>query len=234
MSISLIVVEAIFVLLGVFIIWRCAHNGFIKCLFKFVRTILALTLAYFLVTPVAPIIAENFIEEPVYDYIHEEVSSLYENAGENLNVEELIENLPDVMQTEDMEEKLNDINASGDELIEEVSKEISEPIVSIASSVIAFVVLFIVLFILLSIVMALLNSLISKIRLFHMANTILGLVWGLLIALIIWTILSTLIRIFGFGFYEDTVAIKFFAEADLLENLGLIELGEDLLTSIFD
>ncbi|MBE6627934.1 MAG: hypothetical protein E7629_03315 [Ruminococcaceae bacterium] len=234
MEVSLIIVELIFVLLGVFNIWRCARNGFIKCLFKFVRTILALTLAYFLVAPVAPIVAENFIEEPIYNYVHEEVSSLYESAGESLNVDDLIKDLPEVLQTEELKEKLNEVDASGDELIEEISKEISAPIVSIASSVIAFVALFIILFILLSIVMALLNALISKIKLFHLANTILGLVWGILIALILWTVISTLIRIFDFGIYEDTVVIKFFAEADLLEKLGILELGENLLTSIFN
>ena len=124
MDVSLIIVEVVFVLIGALIIWRCARNGFIKCLFKLIRTALALTLAYLLVAPVAPIIAENFIEEPINDYVHGEISALYENAEQDLEIEELIESLPDVLKTEEMEEKLNEIDASGDELVEDHAERI--------------------------------------------------------------------------------------------------------------
>lgn len=231
MAVSLLIVDVIFVLIGALIIWRCAKNGFIKCLFKMVRTALALTLAYFLVAPVAPIVAENFIEEPVYDYIHGEVSAIYENAEEDLAIDELINSLPDVLKTEEMEEELNDIDASGDELVEAISEEISEPVVTVVSSVISFLVLFIILMIVLSILMALLNSLIEKITIIHLANTILGLVWGIVVALIVWTLLAVLCGLF-FD-YENTVAIKFFIETNVLEKIGLLDLIEKLLSSIF-
>lgn len=230
-----LIADLLFVLIGVFIIWRCASNGFIKCLFKFVRTILALVLAYLLVAPVAPLIAENFIEEPVYNAVFEKVDEIYANAEESVDVDSLMEKLPDVLKTEDLEEKLADIDASGEALVEEVSATISAPLVTISSSVIAFVLLFLLLFILLSIAMAILNSLIERIKLIHLVNTLLGLAWGALVALILWTIVSALLKVLlgGMPLYEESVVIKFFAEADLLNNLGIIDFAEDLLASFF-
>ena len=231
MNVSLLIVDIIFVLIGAIIIWRCARNGFIKCLFKLIRTALALFLASLLVAPVAPVIAENFIEEPIYNYIHGEVNAIYESAEDDLAIEELVNSLPDILKTEDLEEDLEEIDASGEELVESISKEISDPVVELASSAIAFLALFIIFMIVLSILMALLNSLIEKITIIHLANTILGLVWGVLIALIVWTLLAVVLALF-FD-YENTVAVKFFIETNVLEKIGLWDLLEELISSAF-
>ena len=229
MAVLPLILDIVFVLIGVLIIWRCARNGFIKCLFKLVRTALALFLASLLVAPVAPVIAENFIEEPIYNYIHGEINALYENAEEELEIEELVNSIPEFLRTEDLEEKLEDLDGSGEELVESVSKTISDPVVEIVSTVIAFVVLFILFMIVLSILMALLNSLIEKIAIIHLVNTLLGLVWGVLVALIIWTLFAGVCGMF-FD-YESTVAIKFFVETNVLEKLGLLDLLEELISS---
>ena len=231
-----LIADVVFVLLGALIIWRCASNGFIKCLFKFVRTILAIVLAYLLVGPVAPIVAENFIEEPVYNLIYEKINGIYMDAEESFESSNVVDRLPDFLLTEDLEDKLDNMDEAGEELVVAISEEIAEPIVNISSNVISFVVLFVLLFILLSIVLALLNSLINRIKLIHLANTLLGLGWGVVVTLILWCLISTVMRVFfsDFSIYNDSIVIQFFGEANLLESLGLLDLGEELLESVFD
>ena len=235
MSVHLIA-DILFVLLGALIIWRCASNGFVKCLFKFVRTVLSIVLAYLLVSPVAPIIAEKFIHDPVYDYVYDKINGIYMEAEESLETSNIVEQFPDFLITEELEDKLENMDEAGEELVLSVSEEITAPIVKIVSSVIAFVLLFILIFILLSIVMALLNSLINKIKLIHLANTLLGLAWGILVAVILWCLISTVMNLLfsDLAIYEESVVIKFFGESNLLDHLGILELGEDLLHSVFD
>ena len=229
------IADLVFVLIGALIIWRCAHNGFIKCLFKFVRTALALVLAYFLVAPVAPVIAENFIEEPVYDLVFEKIDGIYSDAEESIDMESVVDKLPGFLVNEDTEEKLNELDSTGDELVVAVSEEITAPIVKIISCVLAFVISFILLFIVLSIILALLNSLICKIKLINTVNTVLGLIWGLVIAVILWTVVSSLMKgLFGgFDIYDSTTIIQFVGDLNLFEKLGVGELLSNLLTSIF-
>lgn len=229
------IADLVFVLIGVLIIWRCAYNGFIKCLFKFVRTALALVLAYFLVAPVAPVIAENFIEEPVYDLVFEKIDGIYSDAEESIDMESVVDKLPGFLVNEDTEEKLNELDSTGDELVVAVSEEITAPIVKIISCVLAFVISFILLFIVLSIILALLNSLICKIKLINTVNTVLGLIWGLVIAVILWTVVSSLMKgLFGgFDIYDSTIIIQFVGDLNLFEKLGVGELLANLLTSIF-
>lgn len=229
------IADLVFVLIGALIIWRCAHNGFIKCLFKFVRTALALVLAYFLVAPVAPVIAENFIEEPVYDFVFEKIDGIYSDAEESIDMESVVDKFPGFLVNEDTEEKLNELDSTGDELVVAVSEEITAPIVKIISCVLAFVISFILLFIVLSIILALLNSLICKIKLINTVNTVLGLIWGLVIAVILWTVVSSLMKgLFGgFDIYDSTIIIQFVGDLNLFEKLGVGELLANLLTSIF-
>ena len=147
MSVHLIA-DILFVLLGALIIWRCASNGFVKCLFKFVRTVLSIVLAYLLVSPVAPIIAEKFIHDPVYDYVYDKINGIYMEAEESLETSNIVEQFPDFLITEELEDKLENMDEAGEELVLSVSEEITAPIVKIVSSVIAFVLLFILIFIL--------------------------------------------------------------------------------------
>ena len=65
MAVLPLILDIVFVLIGVLIIWRCARNGFIKCLFKLIRTALALFLASLLVAPVAPVAPAAPKAEPV-------------------------------------------------------------------------------------------------------------------------------------------------------------------------
>ena len=218
-----LIADLIFVLLGAFIIWRCVHNGFIKCLFKFARTLLAILIAWLLVNPIAPIIGEKFIEEPVYDFVFDKINAVYLEAEDSFDAEKVIEDLPSFLTAGDVEEKLNDLEGDGEELVASISEEITEPIVTIISSVIAFVVLFIVAFILLSIALHLLNALIDKIKFIHLANKILGGVWGLLIACVLWFFIASVMEIFlsDFSIYSDSVVIKFFGNFELLKALGI-------------
>lgn len=230
-----LIADLVFVLLGVLIIWRCAKNGFLKCLFKFVRTILAIVLAYLLVGPVAPIVAENFIQEPVYDWVYEKTNGIYMDAEESLDASSIVDDLPDFIVTDELTDKLDNMEGAGEELVAVASEAISEPIVAILSNVVAFVALFILLFILLSIAVALLNSLLNRITLFHVANTILGWVWGIAVAGILWILISTIMSVFfvDFPIYQNTIVIKFLGEANLLETLGILDLIKELLASVF-
>ena len=229
------IADLVFVLLGLLIIWRCAYNGFIKCFFKFLRTALALVLAYFLVAPVAPVIAENFIEEPVYNYVFSKVDAVYSDAEEAIDISAVVERFPDFLVNDATEEKLMSLENSGDALVASVSEEISAPIINIVSCVLAFVVSFIVLFIVLSIVLALLNSLIKKIKLVKTANTILGLIWGAIVAVVLWTVVSLLMKLLfeGVAIYDSTVIIQFVGEFNLPEKVGLWDALAGLLSSIF-
>ena len=229
------IADLVFVLIGALIIWRCAYNGFIKCFFKLLRTALALVLAYFLVAPVAPIIAENFIEDPIYDFVFDKVDGIYSNAEEKVDIDALVDKLPDFFINEGTEEKLNELDSTGDELIAAVSEEISQPVVNVVSSVLAFVVSFILLFIVLSIILALLNSLINKIKLIHTVNTILGLIWGLVIALILWIVISGLMKLLfsGVDIYDETIIIQFVGDLNLPEKVGILDWIAGLIPSIF-
>ncbi len=224
MAVTLIA-DLIFVLIGALIIWRCVSNGFIKCLFKFVRTLLAVAIAWLLIGPVAPFIGEKFIEEPVYDFVYDKIDEVYQDTAGSFDASTALEEFPEYLATDDIKEKLEDMDGSGEELVASISEELSAPVISIISSVIAFVAVFILAFIGLTIALFFLNALIEKIKFIRLANKILGGVWGLAVACVFWFFIASGMNLFmpSSDLYANSYVIKFFGDIHLIEKLGITE-----------
>ena len=221
---STIILDIILLLIGAFVIWRGYKNGFVKLILKFFRMIIAIAIAIALSGPVGALISEKFVYDPVYDAVHEKMENTYENSlnsvegqykeqmnnyGSNYSdysdyknelnnyseedFNSAADELPDFLKDLDLD--MDDLSGNPETAVEEISQKIAEPIAGLISKFIAIVVVYIIAFILLTIAIHFLNALISKFKMIDRINKILGLVWGILTALVIWIIVGAILNL---------------------------------------
>ena len=229
-----IIPDLLFVLLGVFIIWRNAHRGFIKSVLKFARFLIAFIAASILGKPVSAFLYERFIHQPVYDAIFKKVQEIYTNSTGAFSAESVMEKLPGFLINDEMKQSLAQLEGSGEDLVVSLTKTVSAPLASVISNVIAYVAVFVVAFLVLILVIRLLDAIVSKIPLLNFANHLLGFAWGLIVAVVILFIVASLVKAFfaNDDFYLQSTVIRFIGDSGWMEAMHFLDVGKKFLSTI--
>ncbi len=223
---SHIVVDIILAVIAVLFILIYAKRGFLKSLLHSLKNIFAFVAAYFFGGKLAAIFADAFLGTAVREAVFKKVSSLYADASNSLNMDEVTKSFPSFIMTDDVKAKLNAAEGTGDPLVNSVTDTIATPITTVISNVLGYIAVFIVALIVLSIVVAILNRIISHIAIFRFANTLLGALLGVVIAMLVLFIISSVIKFFAgdSDLYLNSAILKFFGDFKLPEALNFLDL----------
>ena len=230
-----LIFDGIILLVAVIAIAMGAKRGFVKSVMGIFILIAALFLAYAFTPTVSPYIEETAFIESISEGISETISSLAKNGEDSFDLVKLFRDMPESFQTilerygvsaDALEQAINPQPNANGERVQALADMIAGPVAKAISGVLAFLLIFIVSLILLKILMWVLD-LIFHLPVLKTANTVLGLVVGIISALVWAWVLSALSVIFinamssiSPGVFdptiiENTVILKFFANDGL-------------------
>jgi len=197
MSISL-GIDIALCLISVILIIRYTCKGAVRSIFSYIKTFLAIGLAFALRNPVAELINKMFMNESITEWVHR--SLLATARGEEvdgLNVVELYQNTPSFftnvlskfgIDLTGFDAAIEALPYADEQQISELSVNIGGSIALMLSMLIAIVVIFILALIVLTILVNLLDKA-TKLPGLKLINRVLGAVVGVLISLtIIWAV----------------------------------------------
>lgn len=221
------VADLIFLLVGAAIVLLCAKRGFLKSAIHFLKTILAFVIAYFLGSKLAQFLSDQWIFGSVRRFVYGEINSIYQSTAGSMNAQDVIDSLPSFLMTEEMQAKLQAAEGSGEELVSQMTDSISGPIASLFSNILGYVGVFVIAFVGLWLLAAVLDKIVSRIKFLRSANTLLGALLGLLIAVTVLLAAASLMKVFfaSSSIYTDSVIVKFFGDGGLLKGLKFLDIG---------
>ncbi len=229
------IADLIFVIIGILIVVICGKRGFIKNVLYFARTFLALASAYLFGGRLANFLCDTWIGGAVRNFMYQKVSALYADASGTADTASVIETLPPFLRTEEVQTKLDTLQASEGIWIDGATDAISAPIASLISNVLGYVAVFVLTLIALWLLVKILDATLSHTKLLGTMNTVLGMVWGALLAVMIFFVTASLIKLF-FGdsaFYTESSIVRFFGDSLLLKAIKIFDVGNLLLTNLF-
>ncbi len=214
MSLAL-VLDLVFVLVAALFIIVGVRRGFIKSLIQSAKLVLTTVITYFLGSPVAAFIKDKFVFQKVYDSWYERISGVYQQANENLNIDEFkttVESAPDfLLAPEKKAEILGSLSEeSGAAMVDSVSTSLATPISDVISNILGYALTFVVAFILLTVVAWLLTKIADRIAFIGTANRVLGGIFGALMGLIVLSVIAVIIGFIDVkgAAYPDTLIVK--------------------------
>ena len=219
--------DLLFVLIAAVLIFACAKRGFIKSIIHFFKTLLAFVAAYLFGGQLAAFLCDHWIGGAVRGFVYGKIDAIYQGAAGSLDADAVIESMPSFLITEEVQAQLHAAQGSGEMLVNSMTDSISAPIASLFSNVLGYLLTFVIALIVLWIAAALLTKLVEHISLLHTLNVVLGCVLGLLIAVTVLLVLSSIIKFFfaDSALYTESVVVKFFGESFLLKTLRFLDVG---------
>lgn len=189
-----VVIDIVLLVLGLLIILKFTISGFLKSLFSTCKLLLSVLMAFLLRLPVARLFGNMFFDRFFKDGVYNAISGndttsrllplLYNNGYANVLAKFDVNT---VQLGKDLEALGN--GGTSTEIYESISTNAGHGFSLMVCSVIAFVVVFILTIIVLSIIMPLLEKLTTAFDGVRAANRVLGLVFGVIVALfVLWGI----------------------------------------------
>ena len=224
------------ILLGIcaLIIVISAKRGFFRSMMGLVSKIVALIVAYTFTPALSNFLKENFIMRPVVDSISATIRShlITDGVYDSSKLADLPQSISELLSRynvdpADLKETIDGLNTTGEDAIETISRSIASPVVSVISTAAAFLLIFVLTSVVLWIATMIINS-IFKLPVLHTANTVLGIVFGVVTAILIMFVYSAVVsslvtslgsistKFFGEDVVEHTILVKFFSKHDLL------------------
>ncbi len=219
-----------------------AKRGFIKSIMGICTLIAALFVAFAFTPTVAKYIETIPAVQEISESITETIQSLTKNDGPTYDLQKLFGDMPDSFK-QILERYGADVSKLTDEVplqpkadinaVDDLASLIAAPVVDAITGVLAFLLLFVVTVIVLKLLTWLLD-LIFQLPVLKTANTLLGLVVGILSALMWAWVLSALSVIFiramssispayfNESLIENTVILKFFADDNFANILRMV------------
>lgn len=205
-----------------------AKRGFIKSIMGICTLVAALFVAFAFTPTVSVYIEETAFMRDISGNISDTITSLSQNEEDSYNLSRLFSEMPDAFK-----QILDRYNANERELadaisptpdadkstVDDLSTMIADPVVSAVSGVLAFLALFVLSVIVLKLLTWILD-LVFQLPVLKTANTLLGLVVGVLNALVWMWVLSALSVIFIRAM--SSVSPEYFSET-LIENTVLLQ-----------
>ncbi len=227
LDILFVLIAAIFIVVGI-------RKGFIKSLIQSAKLLLSIVAMYFLGSPMAQFLKDQFIFKGVYDFVHNFVDGIYQQSTAGMNAEEILASFPPFMVNDQVKADVNasiaDAEQSGAALVESISNIVANPVSDVISNILGYVLTFVLALIVLSIAAWFLTKLADRITFIGKVNRILGGVWGALMGIIVLFMIASIVKFLDANnlVYQDTAIVKFFGDSILLEIFKIINIGSML------
>lgn len=226
------VLDLILVVICFLTVFIAAKKGFIRSVMGFVSKIVALIAAYTFTPTVAAYIKGRFLLAPLSDSIGASVKSAVTVDG-GYDFSALSEKIPSILERylisgEELTEKLETMQKTGDEALRFVSDVIADKVAGMIATAIAFIGIFVLVCVLLWVVTIIADA-VFKLPVLRTANTVLGVLFGVLSAFIITLVYCSAVsllvgalgsvapKFFGQDVIDRTFIVKLFANADLID-----------------
>lgn len=230
-----IILDCIFVAVAAIIIIVSAKRGFIANLLRSAKWILSFLLAYFFGTRVGSLFCEWFLGDAVRNFVYGKVDAIYREAEAAFNAEQVLQKLPSFLLSDDLRAKLEAAEGNGEELVASFTDSIATPVSTLLSNILGYVAVFLASLILLWILVKLLDGIMEHIKLLGTINTVLGLVWGILLAGMLLLMAASVCKLFfaDTPIYQNSVVVRFLGDSFLLQILSFLNLGETWFGNLF-
>ena len=233
------VIDLVLVILTVTLVIRYTIKGAVKSIFSFVKTFLAIAVAYLFRNPVAKLINEMFMGNWVRGWVYD---SLYASArgGEikGINFVNVYEKTPkfftNILSKFDMDlsgfdEAISSLPQATDEQIGVLADNIGSSVSLLLSMILGMIVIFILSLLVLTFIINLFDK-VTRLPVLNFVNRILGAVIGLLIAaMVIWAVNGVITMLITFvgpmapnTFNEDIINNSYILS--MLKDTNLVEL----------
>lgn len=230
------ILDAILIVMCIVCVAVGTKRGFVKTVMSLLSSVISAIAAYTFTPYFANFIKEKFLMESVSGGIADTIRSLVPASDGSYDLSSLFSDMPQTLSSiieryhgnaESLEALVNSMTETGDEAVRTLSKAIAEPIVNMISTVCAFVVIFIIAFVVLKVVTCVVDGA-FKLPVLKTANTLLGFVFGLILAVLFIMIYSELCatlvsalgsispKLFGQDVVDKTLLVKFFSEHSVL------------------
>ena len=233
------VIDLVLVILTVTLVIRYTIKGAVKSIFSFVKTFLAIAVAYLFRNPVAKLINEMFMGNWVRGWVYD---SLYASArgGEikGINFVNVYEKTPkfftNILSKFDMDlsgfdEAILSLPQATDDQIGVLANNIGSSVSLLLSMILGMIVIFILSLLVLTFIINLFDK-VTRLPVLNFVNRILGAVIGLLIsAMVIWAVNGVITMLITFvgpmapnTFNEDIINNSYILS--MLKDTNLVEL----------
>lgn len=233
------VIDIVLVILTVTLVIRYTIKGAVKSIFSFVKTFLAIAVAYLFRNPVAKLINEMFMGNWVRGWVYD---SLYASArgGEikGINFVNVYEKTPkfftNILSKFDMDlsgfdEAILSLPQATDDQIGVLANNIGSSVSLLLSMILGMIVIFILSLLVLTFIINLFDK-VTRLPVLNFVNRVLGAVIGLLIsAMVIWAVNGVITMLITFvgpmapnTFNEDIINNSYILS--LLKDTNLVEL----------
>lgn len=224
--------DVIFVAVGLLIILAAAKKGFIGNVIHSARVLLALVATYFLGGKIALLLRENWIGPAVRNFMIPKVEAV--QGAKEEGATRLLEEIPAYLRTPELEADLAAAmtgNAAGTQTIADT---IATPVATLISNVLGYVTVFVLALVVLWLAVKLLDGVIERIKILDRLNTILGAVWGVILACLTLFVIGSVFRVFlsHSEIYTESTVIRFFGESALLRVMGIFDVGGMLFSNL--
>lgn len=227
------ILDIIFIVAGALIIFINAKRGLFLSLLKFCKLMLSISAAYLWGGALGKWIGSKLLYSPFRSLIYGKVNGVYLASTENFSAEAAQQAIPQFLLTDQVKEKLSSMEEGGEALVNSVTDSVAGGLSNVVGAVIGFVAVFLIAFLTLTVVYFLLKKLKKKFKLVGTVDTLFGALLGLVLTCILFFVASSIIKFF-FGStdtYTESVIVKFFGDATLLEGIRLFNIN-DWLNSI--
>lgn len=222
------IVDIVMLAFVVIITLTYTFRGFLKSVVQLVKTALAFAAAYLLGGRVGDFLCQRYFGAAVRNFVFDKVNGMYTGAADSLNLDSVTAQIPEFMLTEEVKNGITAAEGTGEQLINSVTDAIATPTANTLSGVIGYVGVFLVTLIVLSIVACFLNAIIDKIKIFKLANTLLGALFGLVISFLVLCVFSSAVKaLMGeTDFYLSSKLMKFLGDSAFLEKIKFLDVHQ--------
>ena len=222
------IVDIAYILVALAIVILFAKKGFVESVFRFGRYIAAAIFTYFIGPTVSGFLYQKWIFHWIATPVANKIENFLNNTVGNVQIDNLVDSLPALVKkfvdTDALKEKYGATVESFGEIADEFSASVSAPLAGLISNVLAYISVFLLSLLVLGLLFLLLNKIFKTLPALHVANCILGAVFGVLAAFLTLSIVTWLvglcISLFGSGerlalFTENSRVFGFFQNLNI-------------------
>jgi len=233
------IIDLALVILTIILVIRYTIKGAVKSILSFVKTFLAIGIAYFFRNPIGKLIDEMFMGNWVRGWVYSSLSaSANGEEVQGIDFVALYEDTPTFftniltkfgVDLTDLGSKIENIQHASDQQLTEIADNIGSSVSLMLSTILGMVIIFILSLIVLTVITNLLDK-VTKLPVLNFINRLLGAVIGLLISItVIWAINGIITMLVTFvgpmapnTFNEDIINQSYILS--MLKDTNLVEL----------
>ena len=222
--------DFLFLAFGVALVAICAKRGLILTAIKSFKIFLSAGAASLWGGAFADFLGRAFFDKPIRNSVYKKVSGIYADATNGFTAESSLESFPKFLRTEDMSAKLNELEESGEALVNSVTDTVADALSSAICGILGFVLVFAFAFLALSLAYVLIKRYKKLNKSFGRFDSLCGGAVGFVFAWLVLLFAGSVMKFF-FGeqpVYTDSSVVKFFGDSSLHEALEMLDFNSFL------